>query len=73
MLESVFGFDSSGFNELFHPIWPMVIRRAAEDDVAGLVTTFVFTRPLKIEMIHEGADAIELGGGVVTFVELTCD
>ena len=73
MLESLFGFDSRGFNDLFHAIWPMVIRRAAEENVAGLITTFVFTRPLQAEMIHDVADAIESGGGEVMFVELRCD
>ncbi len=73
MLESVFEFDSNGFNELFHAIWPMVIRRAVEENVAGLITTFVFTRPLKAEMIHDVVDAIESDGGEVVFVELRCD
>lgn len=51
----------------------MVIRRAAEEDIAGLITTFVFTRPMKAEMIHDVVDPIESRAGGVVFVELRCD
>ena len=73
MLESVFGFDSDGFRELFHSMWPAVVQRAAEEDLPGLITTFVFTRTMRLGMVLSAADAVRLGGGDVLFVELRCD
>ena len=64
MLESVFGFDSDGFRELFHSMWPAVVQRAAEEDLPGLITNaFVFTRTMRLGMVLSAADAVRLGGG----------
>ena len=73
MLESVFGFDGSGFIELRNRIWPMVIERAVAEGIPGLVTTFVYEKSLPDEMVPNVRDHVIEAGGRVRFVHLTCE
>ncbi len=73
MLESVFGFGTQVFVDLRDQIWPMIFRRAAEEDLPGLITTFVFERSVRQSLLDEVVDAVTSHGGRVLFVELTCD
>ena len=73
MLESVFGFDGTGFIELRNLTWPMVIERAAADGIPGLITTFVFEKSLPDEMVTNVRDDVIDAGGRVRFVHLTCE
>ena len=73
MLESVFGFDGTGFIELRNLMWPMVIERAVADGIPGLITTFVFEKSLPDEMVPNVRDDVIDAGGRVRFVHLTCE
>ena len=73
MLESVFGFDGSGFIELRNRMWPMVIERAVADGIPGLITNFVFEKSLPDEMVTNVRDDVIEDGGRVRFVHLVCE
>ena len=73
MLESVFGFDGTGFIELRNLMWPMVIERTVADGIPGLITTFVFEKSLPDEMVPNVRDDVIDAGGRVRFVHLTCE
>ncbi|MCI0440673.1 MAG: AAA family ATPase [Chloroflexi bacterium] len=73
MLEAVFGFGTQAFADMRDQIWPMIFRRAAEDGLPGLITTFVFERSVRQSLLDEVVDAVTSRGGQVLFVELTCD
>src|ERR1043166_2161337 len=73
MLEAVFGFGTQAFADLRDEMWPMIFRRAAEENLPGLITTFVFECSVKQDLLDEAVDSVTSRGGRVLFVELTCD
>jgi hypothetical protein len=72
MIESVFEFGSSQIIKLRDMLWPLMIRRAAEEGLPGLITTFVFETSRRERFLDEGLEAVTSRGGEVLFVELRC-
>jgi len=72
LVGSVFEFGSAPFVELREQTWLAVFRRAAEEEVPGLVFTFVFERTVRDEFIGQALGEVESRGGEVLFAELVC-
>lgn len=72
LVGSVFEFGSRPFVELRERFWLAVFRRAAEEDLPGLVFTFVFERTVRDDFVGRVLEEVESRGGEVLFAELTC-
>jgi hypothetical protein len=72
LVESVFDFGSAPFVELREHIWLAVFRRAAEEELPGLIFTFVFERTVRDGFIGRVLGEVEGRGGEVLFAELVC-
>ena len=72
LLESVFGFGSQAFVDLRDKVWPLVLRRAAEEHLEGLITTFVFESSVKEGFMEDVFETVAGNEGEVLFVELKC-
>lgn len=72
LVGSVFEFGSAPFVELREQIWLAVFRRAAEEDVPGLVFTFAFERTVRDPFVGQVLGEVEPRGGEVLFAELVC-
>lgn len=72
LLWSMFEFGSKPFVELREEIWLSVFRRAAENELAGLIFTFAPEPTVRPTFIPNTMKTLAEGGGSVEFVELTC-
>jgi hypothetical protein len=72
LLWSVFEFGSKPFVELREEIWLSVFRRAAENQVPGLIFTFAPEPTVRPAFVPEAVKTVEEAGGQVDFVEFTC-
>lgn len=68
---AVFDFGSEPFINLREQIWLSVFKEAARNNVS-LIFTFAPERTVRTSFIQETIDAVELAGGKVLFIELTC-
>ena len=72
LLWSLFEFGSRPFVELREEIWLSVFRRAAENQLPGLIFTFAPETTVRPEFIPEAVKVLAAMGSSVDFVELTC-
>lgn len=68
----VFGWGSRPFNELRDSIFPVIVERAIEEALPGLVFTFIFEPTVRIEQFDVLARDARRSGGRSLFVGLTC-
>jgi hypothetical protein len=74
LVASVFDFGTQAFRELREEIWLKVFRRAAAENLDGLVFTFAFERTVAEGFVGRVVAAVESEGrGRVMFVSLNCD
>ena len=72
MLTPVFAFGAPPFVELREQVWLEVLRRAAEERLDGVITTFTPERTVRHRFTGDLTATIAAAGGQTTFVELTC-
>jgi hypothetical protein len=68
---AVFDFGSEPFIELREQIWLSVFKESARNNVS-LIFTFAPERTVRTSFIQDTIDSVELSGGKVLFIELTC-
>lgn len=68
---AVFDFGSEPFINLREQIWLSVFKEAARNNIS-LIFTFAPERTVRTSFIQETIDSVELSGGKVLFIELTC-
>jgi chloramphenicol 3-O-phosphotransferase len=73
LVQAVFEFGSPAFIELRELIWTAVFRRAADENLPGLIFTFAFEPTVTARFIETVVEIMESRGGEVLFVELRCD
>lgn len=73
LVGSVFEFGTEPFVELREEIWCSVFRRAVEENISGLIFTFVFEKTVRDDFVLDVVNIVRLGGGTAHFVGLTCD
>jgi hypothetical protein len=72
LLLGLFEFGSEPFVELRERIWLSVFEQAAASGLAGMIFTFAPERTVRPGFAERAVEVVELGGGRVDFVELTC-
>lgn len=72
-VEPVFEFGSRSFFKLVSQIRIDVIEEAARVNLNGLIFTFVYANPSDDAFVDRVADAVEVHGGEICFVQLSCD
>jgi AAA domain len=72
LVGSVFEFGTRPFVELREMIWLTVFKRAATEQLSGLIFTFAYDRTVRSSFIEDTQKAVESVGGRVCFVELRC-
>lgn len=70
-LMAVFDFGSEPFIKLREQIWLSVFKDAARNNVS-LIFTFSPEQTVQTSFIQDTLDAVELFGGKVLFIELSC-
>lgn len=74
LVTSVFDFGTPAFRELREEIWLSVFRRAAREELGGLIFTFAFEWTVAEDFVGRVVEAVEAEGrGRVMFVSLRCD
>lgn len=73
LVGSVFEFGTPPFVALREKIWLSMFERAGEEQVLGLIFTFVFEKTVTDRFVEDVLDVVESRGGRVHFVALTCD
>ena len=73
LILSVFEFGTQAFVDLRDVMWPMMIRRAGEEHISGLIVTFVFEETVTDAFVRDIVESVESNGGQVLFVEMQCD
>ncbi|MCM3869811.1 MAG: AAA family ATPase [Pyrinomonadaceae bacterium] len=72
LVTSVFEFGSEPFVELREKIWLEVFAQAGKAGLGGLIFTFAPESTVRDSFIPEAQSLVEVKGGEVLFVELTC-
>jgi hypothetical protein len=72
MLTPVFDWDRA-FVDLREEIWMMVLRRAAQENLRGVIFTFVFEPTISPDFFTRVQEMIVACGGSILPVELRCD
>ena len=72
MLTPVFEFGSPSFVGLREGVWLKVLTKAAEEDMEGVIFTFVPERTVRREFIDDLSRALESRASETIFVELKC-
>lgn len=72
MVQSVFAFGTRSFVELREDIWLGMFRKAAENQLPGLIFTFAPEATVRPEFVSNTIKTVSASGGSVDFIELTC-
>jgi hypothetical protein len=72
LVSSLFPFGSDPFVSLREEIWLSAFREAGRHGIS-LIFTFNPERTVRAQFIEQTVETIELAGGQISFIELTCD
>ena len=73
LVESVFAVGSRSYIELKENIRLLMFRHAVENNLTGMIFTFVFEKSTSRDFVDRVLEIVEAPGGMVQFVELTCE
>ncbi|MCA9892928.1 MAG: AAA family ATPase [Anaerolineae bacterium] len=73
LLKNVFEFGSPGFFELSQTIRLLIFERATQQNVTGIVFTFVYEKDVDDNFVRKLIKTVTSNGGEIVFIQIDCE